>query len=240
MLAWLVNTVIRFILHILLKIDSSELVSVPEKGPLLAVANHINFLDAPVLITHLQPRPITGLVKKESWDNPVMAFLFNVWGGIPIDRAIADFAAFREAKKALSEGKILAVAPEGTRSNNGYLMQGKPGITILASQIDAPILPIAYYGHEDFRANIRKLKRTRMTIKVGKPFKINLHGGQKNKEVMQAATDAIMLEIADLLPEKYRGVYAGITIDREKYIQYLDGSFWEHVPEAFGEQFTQA
>jgi 1-acyl-sn-glycerol-3-phosphate acyltransferase len=240
MLAWIVNTVIRFVLHILLRIDSSELAKVPEKGPLLAVANHINFLDAPVLITHLQPRPVTGLVKKETWDNPVLAFLFNVWGGIPIDRTIADFVAFKAAKKALNEAKILAVAPEGTRSNNGCLMRGKPGITILASKIDAPILPIAYYGHENFRANIRKLKRTRMTIKVGEPFKIALQAEQKNKDVMQAATDAIMLEIADLLPEKYHGVYRGINIDREKYIQYLDGSFREHVPESFGEQFTQA
>jgi 1-acyl-sn-glycerol-3-phosphate acyltransferase len=240
MLAWLVNTVIRFILHILLRIDSSELAKVPQKGPLLAVANHINFLDAPVLITHLQPRPVTGLVKRESWDNPAMAFLFNVWGGIPIDRSIADFAAFNEAKMALNEGKILAVAPEGTRSNDGCLIRGKPGITILASKTDVPILPIVYYGHEDFRANIRKLKRTRMTIKVGKPFKINLHGDQKNKEVVQAATDAIMLEIADLMPKKYHGVYAGMNIDREKYIQHLDSSFREHVPESFREQFTQA
>lgn len=240
MLAWFVNTVIRFILHILLKIDSSELAKVPEKGPLLVAANHINFIDAPVLITHLQPRPVTGLVKKETWDNPVMAFLFNVWGGIPIDRSVADFAAFREAKKALSEGKILAVAPEGTRSNDGSLMRGKPGIVILASQIDVPILPIVYYGHEEFRANLLKLKRTRMTIKVGKPFKIVLLGNQKNKEVMQGVTDAIMLEIADLLPEKYHGVYADITLDREKYIHYLDGSFGEHVPEALGKQFAQA
>jgi 1-acyl-sn-glycerol-3-phosphate acyltransferase len=238
MLAWFVNTVIRFLLHILLKIDSSELAKVPEKGPLLAVANHINFLDAPVLITHLQPRPITGFVKKETWDNPLMAFLFNVWEGIPIDRSIADFAAFKEAKKALSEGKILAVAPEGSRSNDGCLMRGKPGITILASKIDVPILPIVYYGHEEFRGNIRKLKRTRMTIKVGKPFLIKSGGDRKNKEVVQAVTDAIMLEIVDLLPEKYHGVYADIFVDREKYIQYLDGSLGEHVPEALGEQFA--
>jgi 1-acyl-sn-glycerol-3-phosphate acyltransferase len=240
MLAWLVNTVIRFLLHILLRIDSSELAKVPEKGPLMAVANHVNFLDAPVLITHLQPRPITGLVKKESWDNPFLAFLFNVWEGIPIDRSIADFAAFKEAKKALNAGKILAVAPEGTRSNDGCLIRGKPGITILASKMDAPILPIAYYGHEAFRANIRKLKRTRMTIKVGKPFKLVLPGDLKNKEVMQAATDAIMLEIADLMPAKYHGVYTEISVEREKYIHYLDGRFGEHVPETFGEQFSQA
>jgi 1-acyl-sn-glycerol-3-phosphate acyltransferase len=146
----------------------------------------------------------------------------------------------KKQKRHLSEAKILAVAPEGTRSNDGCLVRGKPGITILATKMDAPILPIAYYGHEEFRANIRKLRRTRMTIKVGKPFKMKLDGDQKNKEAMQAATDVIMLEIADLLPEKYHGVYADIVVDRKKYIQYLDSSFGEHVSKAFGEQFTQA
>jgi 1-acyl-sn-glycerol-3-phosphate acyltransferase len=101
-------------------------------------------------------------------------------------------------------------------------------------------LPIAYYGHEEFRANIRKLKRTRMTIKVGKPFMIKLDGDRKDKAVIQAVTDVIMLEIADLLPEKYHGVYADIAVDREKYIHYLDGSSGQHVPEALREQFTQA
>jgi len=101
MLKWLVNLIIRMIARILLKIDAKELQKVPMQGPLLAVANHVNFLDAPVVIAFLHPRPTTGLVKKESWDNPLHAFLFNIWGGIPIDREIADFAAFRAAKAAI-------------------------------------------------------------------------------------------------------------------------------------------
>jgi len=107
---WLVNHIIKFLLGLFLKIDDQELEQVPQQGPLVVVANHVNFLDAPVLITHLHPRPTTGLVKKETWDKPLMAFLFNVWGGIPIDRDAADFAAFRKAKEALNDGMILAVA----------------------------------------------------------------------------------------------------------------------------------
>lgn len=131
-LTWLVNTIIRVILHILLKIDASELKKVPNNGPLILAVNHVNFIEIPVLITQLLPRPITGLVKRETWDHPAKAFLFNLWEGIPIDRGMADFNAFKAAKAALLEKhQILAIAPEGTRSEDGRLIQGKPGITIL-------------------------------------------------------------------------------------------------------------
>ena len=171
MLRWFVNSVIKLIAHTILKIDGKAIKKIPMEGPLLAVANHVNFLDAPVVIALLHPRPTTGLVKKEFWDNALHAFLFNVWGGIPIDRDIADFNAFKAAKEALREGKILAVAPEGTRSRNGRMIWGKPGIAILARQCDVPILPLAYYGHEDFYDNIKKLKRTPMHIRVGEPLR---------------------------------------------------------------------
>ena len=221
MLRWFVNSVIKLIAHTILKIDGKAIKKIPMEGPLLAVANHVNFLDAPVVIALLHPRPTTGLVKKESWDNALHAFLFNVWGGIPIDRDIADFNAFKAAKEALREGKILAVAPEGTRSRNGRMIRGKPGIAILARQCDVPILPLAYYGHEDFYDNIKKLKRTPMHIRVGEPFKINWEGKERDKETLQVVTDAIMLEVADLMPEGYHGDYAEIKVDRAEYIQPL-------------------
>ena len=62
----LVNFVVRFLANIILKIDKSELHKVPAEGPLLVVVNHINSLDAPVIISHMHPRPTTGLVKQET------------------------------------------------------------------------------------------------------------------------------------------------------------------------------
>lgn len=218
----LLNNLIKFLVRILLKIDDSELEKVPEEGPLISVANHINFLDVPVIITHLHPRPTTGLVKQENWEHPFFRFLFNVWDGIPIDRDIMDFTAFKEAKKALDEKKILAVSPEGTRTEDGRLIRAKPGIALLASQVDVPILPMAYWGHENFSKNFKRLKRTPMKIKVGKQFRINFGEKRKSKELMQDIADAIMLEIAKLLPEKYHGVYSDISVDSESLITYLD------------------
>lgn len=235
----LVNAIIRFILHIILKLDLSELRKVPLEGAFLVVVNHINFLDVPVVVTHLQPHRTTGLIKKESWDTPFMAFLFNVWEGIPIDRETADFTAFQRAKETLKAGKILAVSPEGTRTEDGRLVRGKPGIAMLAVKTDVPIFPIAYYGHEDFKANIKRLKRTPMNVRVGKPFRINLQGHIKDKDTLQMVTDSIMLEIAALLPEEYHGYYQNRMGERGKYLDYLDRLPGEQIAKPFRKQTSQ-
>ncbi len=219
---WLVNHIIKFILHIILKIEFPDIDNIPRQGPLLLAVNHVNFLDAPVVISHLYPRPTTGLIKKETWDDPFMAFLFNVWEGIPLNRDVADFTAFQKAKEALRKGMILAIAPEGTRTGDGQLIRGKPGIAMLASKCDVTVLPIAYYGQEKFISNIKRLKRTLMTIKVGKPFHVDLNGQPRNKTNMQDVTDAIMVEIAKLLPEEYRGVYAQANGNQAAFLSFLD------------------
>lgn len=217
-----VNTSIKGMARILCRVDTHALASVPEQGPLLLVANHINFLDAPVVYTHLLPRPITGFVKAETWENPAMGFLFNVWGGIPIKRGEVDISALTLALEALEAGKIVAVAPEGTRSGDGRLKRGYPGITILALRSRAPILPLAYYGGEQIRDNLVRLRRTDFHIAVGRPFTIETGELKAVRHIRQAITDEIMYQIASLLPPAYRGEYANIEAATQKYLRFIN------------------
>jgi 1-acyl-sn-glycerol-3-phosphate acyltransferase len=216
-----VSTTIKGLTHMLCRIDASQLNQVPQEGPLLLVANHVNFLDAPVVYTHLQPRPVTGFVKAETWENPVMGMLFNVWGGIPIRRGEPDLAALEMALEALRQGKIVAVAPEGTRSGDGRMQRGYPGIVVLAMRSEAPLLPIAYYGGESFRDNLSRLRRTDFHITVGRPFTLDTGGQKVSRPMRQAITDEIMYQIAALLPEEYRGEYAELDAATEKYLKFL-------------------
>jgi 1-acyl-sn-glycerol-3-phosphate acyltransferase len=208
-----VNWVMRRVFQVVCRIDTHELAKVPQRGPLIAVVNHVNFLEAPVLIPHLDPRPLTGLAKRETWNNPLFWFLFNQWGGIPIDRGTVDREAFRLCLEALERGDILAVAPEGTRSKNGCLLQGKPGVVALALRSKAPLLPIGCYGYENFWQNFKRLRRTDFHISVGRPFCLEMgaktlsSGEALSRETRQAVTDEIMCKIAELLPERYRGYY---------------------------------
>jgi 1-acyl-sn-glycerol-3-phosphate acyltransferase len=214
-----ITFIIKRILKILCKVEGAKLESVPRQGPLLLVFNHINFLDIPLIYTLLLPRNICGIAKKETWNNWFLRILAKVWGAIPIDRETPSISTFREAGKALKEKKILCIAPEGTRSGTGVLAKGYQGVVFLALQNRAPILIVAHCGVENFWRNIKRLKRTRVTFVVGKPFML-VNETKITKNVRQEITDQIMARLASMLPEGYRGAYADLEIISDKYIQY--------------------
>jgi 1-acyl-sn-glycerol-3-phosphate acyltransferase len=215
---WFMNTVIRLGTDILCRIDKSDIPKIPARGPLILVTNHISSLEVPLLFVHLQPRKMIGLAKIETWDNKFMGWLFNLWDAIPLRRGAADLDAIRACLEVLKSGEILAVAPEGTRSYNGRLLRGQPGISLIALHAGAPILPIAHWGGEDFGANLKKLKRTDFHIRVGKLFYLNAKGEKVNGQIRQAMADEIMSQIAVLMPEEYRGEYWGFDPPSQKYL----------------------
>jgi 1-acyl-sn-glycerol-3-phosphate acyltransferase len=150
---------------------------------------------------------VVGLAKAEAWDNPVLAWLFNLWGAIPVKRGEPDLAALRSCLDFLRNGGILVVAPEGTRSRHGRLQRGHSGIVTLALRSGAPILPLAFYGGEALKRNARRLRRTPFHIVVGEPFHLSVEG-RVTQTARQDLTDQIMYKLAALLPPAYRGEYA--------------------------------
>jgi len=206
----IVNSTMKSITRILCRVDDSQLGRVPKKGPLILVANHINFLEVPIMYTHLMPRPLTGFAKAETWENPAMALLFDLWNAIPLRRGDVDLEAMRRAIQVLQGGGILAVAPEGTRSGDGRLRRGHPGVVLLAEMSSAPLLPVVYYGGERFKENIGRLRRTEFNIVVGQPFSLRTGGVRLSHDLRQQITDEIMYQLAALLPPAYRGYYSDL------------------------------
>ena len=215
-----VTTGVKAITRTLLKIHDAELAQVPAHGPLILVPNHINFLEAPVLYTHLLPRRITALAKQETWDNPALRFLFDMGEAIPLKRGEADIGALRRGLAMLQAGRILAIAPEGHRSNNGQLQQGHPGVVWMALHSGAPLLPLACFGGEKFRSNVVRLRRTDFHIVVGQPFWVDAHGTPVMGALRQRIADEIMYQLAALLPPDYRGYYANLDAATEHYLRF--------------------
>lgn len=217
-----INPPLKAILRTVLHIDDAAVSEIPMQGPLILATNHINWLDAPVGFSHLHPRPVTAFAKIETWDNFLLRTLFNAWDAIPITRGQVDFSAFKKAEEALAKGKIIAIAPEGTRSSTGKLNQGFPGIVYLALKTGTPILPFAFYGNENFTKNIRNYQRTKMNLRAGKPFRLVNPTTSLDRETRQQLTDAIMFEIACLLPEEYRGNYSTMDNSHRRHLEYID------------------
>jgi 1-acyl-sn-glycerol-3-phosphate acyltransferase len=216
-----INPPLKAILSTFLRVDDHEVNRIPMKGPLILAMNHINWLDAPVGFSHLHPRPLTAFAKIETWNKLFLRILFDAWDTIPIRRGEIDFDAFKKAEEYLAKGKIVVIAPEGTRSQDGCLNAGYPGIVFLAMRSQAPILPVAILGHENFNQKFRIYRRTDMAIKVGQPFKLRFPDQRLTREVRQEMTDEIMFEIARLLPDGYRGNYRDLSHARREYIELI-------------------
>ena len=219
-----ISYIVKRITYIICRIDASQLSKIPAQGPLILVMNHINFMDVPVFYTQLEPRPITGFAKAESWDDPLLGWLFRLYGGIPIRRGSADLAALRAGLKALKAGQILAVAPEGTRSGHGRLQRGNAGVVFVALQSGAPLLPVVYYGAENYLSNLKRLRRTDFHIVVGQPFYLQTEGIKVTSDVRRQLVDEIMWQMAALLPPYYRGEYANLSAATETYLRFPPNS----------------
>ncbi|WP_321991372.1 lysophospholipid acyltransferase family protein [Marispirochaeta aestuarii] len=221
MLGRLFDSVVYLLIRVACRIESSELEKVPRTGPLLVVFNHINFLEAPLFYLLMRPRRIYGVMKVELSRVPVVKNIARRWGGIPLKRGAPPSAAFRRVGELLSEGAIIGLAPEGTRSRNGHLQKGNPGVVTLALQNDVPILPVAHYGSQNLWKNLKRFKRTQIHFKVGTPFKLAAPE-RVNKESRRLLTDQMMKQMALLLPPELRGEYSRINEIGEDLIERLE------------------
>lgn len=215
---------VKFVLGSVCRVDARELEKLPAKGPLIIVTNHINFLEVPLIYAFSYPRNVIGLVKKETWDNPVLGFLATSWEAVPIDRNASDIGALKASLDVLAAGGILAVAPEGTRSGDGRLGRGHGGVVQLAVRSGATVVPVVHFGGESFWANIRAPRRTRVTFRVGEAFRIEAPEGGFTRTSRTEASDELMRRIARLLPPRYRGLYAdGLDLPERYLVEAGDG-----------------
>jgi 1-acyl-sn-glycerol-3-phosphate acyltransferase len=200
------------------RIDDSQISRIPTQGPLILVTNHINIMEIPILYGRLQPRPMHGLMLADRWKNRVVAWGLNACGTIPLERGGVNLDAMRLALDVLRAGEMLIIMPEGTRSGDGRLQAGNPGVVTLALKSGAPLLPIAYSGGEHYQQNLKKLRRTPFHLAVGEPFWLKA-SSTLDRQVRQQMMDEVMYRLAVLLPPAYRGVYADLSKATREYIQ---------------------
>lgn len=220
---WLVTNAVKLGTSVMCRINAPDLQTFPRKGPFIAYSNHTGQIEVPLMYAHLQPRPITGLAKVETWDGWFLRWVFDLWGAIPIRRGEADIHAMRMSLKVLDNNGILVIAPEGTRNKTGKLLRAQPGIITLALRTGAPLLPLAHWGGENFLPNLKHLKRTDFHIRVGKPFNLDPGDERVTKEVRQKMADEIMYRLSAMLPKYYRGAYADLENATGKYLFDLEG-----------------
>jgi 1-acyl-sn-glycerol-3-phosphate acyltransferase len=178
----------------------------PRHGPALVVINHLGDADA-VLLAASVPVLLDGMGKIELSAHWLVGPLFRAYGVIWVHRGKPDRKAVRAALEGLSQGRFIALAPEGRHSLIHGLEEGTEGAAFLALKSGAPVVPVGMTGTENDNVygHMRRLKRAPVTLTVGKPFYLKETDG--HRQTLQEGTQRIMLSLAELLPATYRGKY---------------------------------
>ena len=180
--------------------------AVPPRGRLLVVSNHLANADPPVLVAAM-PRMVHFLGHEGLFRNPIAAAVFRAWGVHPVARGRGDAAAMRWALRALDREEAVGLFPEGTRSPGG-MRKALSGIAYIAMKSQAPVLPVGITGTERIPGYWRMaFAFHKIRVTIGSPFTLPLVEGTLDRPVLDSLTEMVMLRIAALLPEGYRGVY---------------------------------
>ena len=203
------RSIVRFVMKIIADVEVQGLENMPE-GNFIAAANHLGRLDTAAMLCVIDREDIIMPVAEKYKNHPLFGAIGRAANAIWLNRFEADYAALREILARMEKGGMLVIAPEGTRSKTEGLQEAKPGVAFLAGKSGFPILPVAVTGTEDrvILENLKRFRRSKIRVRGGETFKIEIPRGRGREQAMREATDEIMCRIAVLLPDKYRGVYA--------------------------------
>jgi 1-acyl-sn-glycerol-3-phosphate acyltransferase len=168
----------------------------PSTGPAILVCNHISGVD-PLLIQSVCPRMITWMVAKEYTQARGLAWVFKQIGAIPVERSGRDFASTRAAMRALAQGAVLGVFPEGRIETSRELLPLQTGVAMMAIKTGVPVFPAHIEGTQRGREITEAVLRPCVSSIAFGP-EVVFDRNSTSREALEAATQKIAEAIVDL------------------------------------------
>jgi 1-acyl-sn-glycerol-3-phosphate acyltransferase len=146
---FLMRFLVWLLVHTIYRLREVGLEKIPEEGAAVLVCNHVSFVD-PLLLAAASSRPARFVMDHRIFKIPILHFVFTTGRAIPIAPAKEDAAmmerAFDEVAKALSEGELVCIFPEGKITHTGDMNPFRPGIEHIIERTPVPVIPVALRG----------------------------------------------------------------------------------------------
>ena len=169
----------------------------PQNGPVLLVSDHSSFCD-PMVLAATAGRPIIFLTAREVYDAWYLQWFCKTLHYIPVSRGTHDIGAVRSMLRALKQGEVIALFPEGG-INLHRVEDGHLGIGYLALKTGAPVVPASIAWNKTRPPSLvgSLLTPGRARVRYGKPM-VMQSMTQPDREAIEVATSNIMRAIRDL------------------------------------------
>jgi len=184
------------------------------KSPVIYICNHLSNSDGLILNKVLGTGSVWFLAGIKLSKNSFTKIGLDVVKTVPISPDSPDRSAISKIIKLLKSGNSVCVFPEGTRSRNGEMIQGKKGVLLIAKLSKVPIVPIGIEGTEKFMPindtdmGSEKFNYADVKVTIGDSFYLpQLEKDEDKSSYEQKTLYFVMRRIAELLPAKYQGIY---------------------------------
>jgi 1-acyl-sn-glycerol-3-phosphate acyltransferase len=170
---------------------------IPTEGGVLIASNHASYLDPPVVGVGYRGRPIHFMARDTLWKPGFGAWWMDRVGCIPVARGTGDIRALKLTIKALREGKVVSIFPEGTRSVDGELGEAKSGIGMIVEKAKCAVVPAYIFGtYAAYPKGATWIKPLPIRIVYGKPIQpAEFQALGSGRDAYQAYADLIMQRI---------------------------------------------
>ena len=190
--------------------------NIPRTGGVILASNHLSVIDS-VILPLVLDRKVSFLAKSEYFTTKGFKGWFTktflkATGMLPIDRSggKASEASLNTGLRVLTEGQVLGIYPEGTRSPDGKLYRGRTGVARMILEAGVPVVPVAMIDTEKVMPIGQKMpKIRRIGIIIGEPLDFSRFAGMEgDRFILRSITDEVMYELAGLTGQEYSDVYA--------------------------------
>jgi len=186
--------VFRAFFKVINRLEVMDAERVPERGGVIVAANHLSYLDPPVIGAALRRRP-TYMAKESLFSIPVVGRALRLFA-FPVRRECPYPSTIKETVRRLEKGELVVIFPEGGLTADGSRLEAKGGVGMIASMVGCRIVPVALDGTERALPVGAKLVRpAKITVTFGDPIEVKKRAERKGirEEVTQNVMDAIEL-----------------------------------------------